>query len=110
MERVAKVLVIEVAGVTVYFLSQNFKVARFRVRSRVKDLTVSEGDGGILPTRGRQWLGRWGWGHWVSSGGARRCEWGSRNGYQGPNSGGWRSDTEGNWPTVDGLFPFDPGA
>ena len=53
MERTSESLGIDETGVTVYFQSQTFKVARFCVRRRVKESEVVDQDGTVDPQRNR---------------------------------------------------------
>ena len=53
----AKVLEIGETGVTVSFQSQNFKVARYRVRKRIENSEFAERDGKLPPTAGYPWVG-----------------------------------------------------
>ena len=55
----AKVLAIDESGVTVYFQSQTFKVARFCVRRRVKESEVVDQDGRVFRSTADPWVDQW---------------------------------------------------
>ena len=55
----AKVLEIDETGVTVSFQSQTFKLARFRVRRRVKESEVVDQDGRVPCSTAEPWIGTW---------------------------------------------------
>ena len=55
----AKVSEIDETGVTVYFQSQTFKVARFCVRRRVKESEVADQDGRAPRSAAEPWIGNW---------------------------------------------------